>query len=96
MEIAIRLTASTEPGDVLESLYEMLGRAAASRPRHFLQALLQENQGRSCLGVNFLGERFVDDFKAQKAEIARRKSKLRDVKAPHLKDIRDLCLKTLG
>lgn len=93
--IAVRLARTTQVGANLEDIHSMLGVTAGDNATRFLNAIHREGDGRTCPGVSFLVERFVDDEPARAAELARRKRAIMKVTAIWLKPARDLCLKQL-
>ncbi len=93
--IAVRLARTTPAGANLEDIHSILGASAGDNATSFLTALKRDGGGKSCPGISFLGETFVDDKAAQAVEIERRKRSIMKVSAKWLIPIRNLCLKEL-
>ncbi len=93
--IAVRLARTTPAGANLEDIHAILGVTAGDDATRFLTALQLEGGGKSCPGVSFLGERFVDDEPARVAELERRKRAIMKVSSKWLMPIRKLCLDEL-
>jgi hypothetical protein len=93
--IAVRIARTTPAGANLEDIYSILGVAAGDDATRFLTAVKREGSGKSCPGISFLGEKFVDDEAARAAELDRRKRAIMKVTSNWLMPTRDLCLKEL-
>ena len=97
VRLGFRLLGKAD-GHVGELLSEMLGRLIRINPRLFLKELKAHRSSVPGLGslVAALGYAFVDRFDAQAYEREARAAALKSVTDPHLRAVRDECLRALA
>jgi hypothetical protein len=92
LQLALRLTETTNPGANLEDLHEMIGATVRSHAVQLLRAMKKVPRLTGCPGAGFLGPKFVDQREKRERELAARIKALEDVAEPSLASEREKCL----